>query len=42
MSASIAAAWKSLHRRYSDVLGEDTGTDLTRVIHQSCQILEQS
>lgn len=42
MADAIAAAWKSLHRRYSDVLGEDTGTDLTRVIHQSCLILDQS
>ncbi len=42
LEAPIAAAWKTLHRDYSKVLGEAAGAELTQVIHQSCQQLENS
>lgn len=36
----IAAAWKTLHRDYSAILGEKAESDLTSLLHATCQRLE--
>lgn len=39
LAPKIAAAWKSLHRAYSDVLGEQAGQELTQSIHKASKKL---
>jgi MarR family transcriptional regulator, organic hydroperoxide resistance regulator len=38
---SIQASWKLLYQRYSDVLGEEEGASLTRLIDEACRKLEE-
>lgn len=40
LAADIAAAWHSLYRAYSDVLGENAGRELTDLIHSAFRQLD--
>jgi len=40
LAPDMAACWKSLHKAYSDVLGEQAGSELTRLNHESCRKLD--
>ncbi|GFK92841.1 hypothetical protein NNJEOMEG_00669 [Fundidesulfovibrio magnetotacticus] len=40
LAPEMAACWKSLHRAYSTVLGEEAGRELTRLNHESCRKLD--
>ncbi|WNR43069.1 hypothetical protein [Paenibacillus roseipurpureus] len=37
----IKQAWKELYKRYSEVLGEDAGKQLTKMLYESGSQLEQ-
>lgn len=41
MSETMAKAWKALYHKYSDVLGEQEGRELTATIHEACERLEE-
>lgn len=41
MQETIAKCWKALYHRYSDVLGETEGCELTRVIDQASEKLNK-
>ena len=42
LAETMARSWKSLYHRYSEVLGEQAGIDLTGAIHAASLKLEQS
>lgn len=42
LSPVLSRAWRELYDRYSEVLGEDRGVDLTRAVRQACRDLDES